>query len=156
MKHSLRYRCGQASIALILLIILAISILTTVTYITLELTSLYEAEKQRISQLEIERFEENIIVEKIGQGVGSIHLNITNVGSVPVLIKYAIIVYVENGVLKMAYDELNVYINVGEELYNVKLDIPPPKKLKYIILVTSRGRAFIEVVETVKEQRGTK
>lgn len=155
MKHSLRYKCGQASIALILLIVLAISILITITYITLELTSLYETEKQKINQLEIERFEENIIIEKIGQGVGSIHLNITNVGSVPVLIRYAIVVYVENNVLKMAYDELNVYINVGEELYNVKVDIPPPKKLKYIILVTSRGRAFIKVVETVRGRWGS-
>jgi len=144
-KHSWR---GQAGIITILLVFLAISLFISIIYVVYELTSWYEMEKQKISQLEVERLEENIIIEKIGQGIGSIHLNITNVGSVPVLIRYAIVVYVKENELRMAYDELNVYINVGEELYNVKVDIPPPTDLKYIILVTSRGRTFIKVVST--------
>jgi len=141
-------RRGQAGIIAILLVFLAISLFISILYVAYELTSWYEMEKQKISQLEAERLEENIIIEKIGQGAGSIHLNITNVGSVPVLIRYAIVVYVKGNELKMAYDELNVYLNVGEELYNVKVDIPPPTDLKYIILVTSRGRTFIKVVST--------
>ncbi len=153
MKHLLRYRGykrkAQANLMVVLLIILATSLFISMIYVAYELTSWYESEKQKTSQLEVERLEENIIIEKIGQGIGSIHLNITNVGSVPVLIRYAIVVYVKGSELVMAYDELNVYINVGEELYNVKVDIPPPTNIKYIMLVTSRGRVFIKVIKTV-------
>ncbi len=156
MQHSLRYRRGQAGIATILLILVGTSIFMSLVYVTYELISYYESERQKISQLETERLEENIIIEKIGQGLGTIHLNITNVGAVPVLVRYAIVVYVEGGELKFAYDEVNVYLNIGESLYNVKLDISPPTNLKYIILVTSRGRSFIKVVETTSSRSGGK
>ncbi len=148
MRPSLKSKRGQAGIVSAIIILIALFTFISIIYTSYDLTSQYEEVRQKVSQLEIERLEENLIIEKIGLGLGVIHINVTNTGSVPILIKYAIVVYKEKGELRLVTDELNVYLNVGERIINVKIDVPPPPiDLKYIILVTSRGRSFIKVIE---------